>query len=232
MDMAETSKLLARGRGAHEHIRKELVAGRWVPGEKLMPAVLAELYETSTTVIREALTRLAGEKLIVVKPNLGFFVPLLSTHELSDLTEVRCRTEAHAVELAVQRGDITWESELIAAHHQLSRTPRRGPNDPEHVAEAWSDVHRAFHSKLIEACGVPVLIDFSSYLSDSTDLYRRWAAPSRAAAVRNVEKEHAAILAAALDRDAARVAALLRKHYETTARVILESGLVREASGV
>jgi DNA-binding GntR family transcriptional regulator len=219
-------KTRSRVLGVHERIRSDVLNGRWMPGEKLQPVTLADQYRTSTTVIREALTRLAGEKFVVVEPNRGFFVPRLSLSVLRDLTEVRCRTESLALELTIQRGDLAWESELIACHHQLSRTPRRGKDDPHHVFEAWAIAHRAFHAKLIEACNVPVLINLSRQLSDSTELYRRWAAPSPAAGVRDVEREHSDILEATLARDAALASQLLRKHYETTVDVVLNSGLV------
>jgi len=217
--------------GVHELIRADVLRGRWMPGEKLQPITLSEHYKTSTTVIREALTRLAGEKFVTVEPNRGFFVPTLSLAELRDLTEVRCRIEGLGLELAIDRGDLVWESGLIAAHHQLSRTPRRGKNDPQHVAEAWTEAHRAFHAKLIEACAVPVILEVSRQLADSTELYRQWAAPSAAAGERDVEAEHRAILDATLAHDARLASELLTRHYTTTLDIVLHSGLVDGVEG-
>ena len=51
------------------------------------------------------------------------------------------------------------------------------------------------------------------------------SAPSTAAVVRDVEGEHRGILEAALARDADRLAALLRAHYEATVQVVLNAGL-------
>ncbi|MCU1478844.1 MAG: GntR-family transcriptional regulator [Subtercola sp.] len=220
------NKESSRGSGVHGQIHACILSGEWAPGEKLKPAALAERYNTSTTVVREALTRLAGEKFVVMEPNRGFFVPELSLSELRDITEVRCRVEAWALELAVDRGDLTWESALMAAHHQLAKTPRRNAEDPTHVTEAWADAHREFHRKLIEPCGFPVLMDLSQQLHDTTELYRRWAAPSTAAAHRDVEAEHKEILDAVVARDAVLAAELLRKHYEFTMEVVLSSGLI------
>ncbi|MFK4296596.1 DNA-binding GntR family transcriptional regulator [Arthrobacter sp. GAS37] len=216
------------GERVRDQIRLDILNGRWGPGTKLQPASLAVMYDTSTTVIREALTRLTGENMISVEPNRGFFVQQVTFHELADLTELRCRIEAFAVELAVERGDLVWESNVIASHHTLSRTPRRNESDPEHVSEAWAVAHRAFHAKLLEACGVPMVIDLSRQLSDFTEIYRRWAAPSTAATARDVEREHVEILNAVLERDAQQAAALLRAHYERTVQVLLESGIVRD----
>lgn len=211
-------------------IRDEIIDGHWLPGEKLQPTALAERYGVSTTVVREALTRLAGTGFVTVEPNRGFFAPLLALDRLADETELRCRAEGHAVELAITRGDLAWESELIAVHHTLARTPRRDPANPGRVTDAWEEAHRAFHTKLIEPCRLPVLIGLANYLSHSTELYRRWAAPSPAAGERDVEGEHQQILEAVLARDSTTAAALLRAHYEKTVEVILRSGLIHDVS--
>lgn len=210
----------------HDVVRRDILAGQWKPGERLQPTSLAARYDTSTTVVREALTRLAGENFVDVEPNRGFFVPTLSLDVLRDLTEVRCRTEALAVEFAVERGDLTWESDLMAAHHTLSRTPRWTEDDPLHIAETWSDAHRAFHARLIEACEVPVLMELARRLADATELYRRWAAPSTASRTRDAVAEHEEILAAVLNRDAVLASKLLRQHYERTVDVVLRSGFL------
>ncbi|MFK4296584.1 DNA-binding GntR family transcriptional regulator [Arthrobacter sp. GAS37] len=213
-----------------EQIRRDILSGAWTPGGRLQPAVLAPAYSTSTTVVREALTRLSGEGIITIEPNRGFFLPHLSLDQLRDLTEVRCRSEALALELAFERADLGWETTLIGAHHLLARTPRRSATDPNRVDEAWAEAHRAFHRALIEACGVPLLLNLSRQLADATELYRRWAAPSQAAVSRDVEREHVDLLDAALSRDAEQAGELLRRHYERTVEVVLQSGLLREST--
>jgi DNA-binding GntR family transcriptional regulator len=219
-----------RLKDVHESIRADILLGTWRPGKKIRPTELADRYATSTTVVREALTRLAGEDFVSVEHNRGFFVPHLSLDELRDLTEVRCRTEGMAIEFAIQRGDLAWESELIAAHYQLTKTPRRRFDDPLHVADAWADSHRAFHAKLIEASHVPVLMSLSRQLADATGMYRRWSASSTAASGRDVEREHREILDATIARDANRATMLLRHHFETTLEVVVRSGLVEGVS--
>ena len=213
-----------------EGIRRAILQGAWPPGERLQPTTLASNFDTSTTVIRESLTRLAGEGLVRIRPNRGFFVSELDLRELVDITELRCVTEALAARLSVERGDLAWESGLIAAHHNLARTPRRRADDPAQVSEAWSRAHRAFHLKLLEACDCQAMVSLSSNLADSTELYRRWAAPSPAASGRDVEREHEILLDAAVSRDAEALARLLREHYEATVQVVMDAGLVETAN--
>lgn len=207
-------------------LRKDILAGTWLPGEKLLLSELSKRYKTSSTVVREALTRLSGDDLVQLKPNRGFFVPQLSLSELRDFNELRCVTEGLGIRLAVERGDLTWESELIAAHHLLERTQHYRTDEPTKLDDAWVLAHAAFHRKLLEACQVQVLIDLSSRLADSTSLYRRWGGVAPATTPRDVETEHREILNAVTARDAELAAELLRQHYTRTTEVIVESGLV------
>lgn len=208
-----------------DSLRDDILAGRWAPGDKLQLVALTKHYQTSSTVIREALTRLVGDRLVILKPNRGFFVPTLSLAELKDINELRCVSEEFGIGLAVQRGNLAWESELIAAHHTLERTPYRDESENAELTEAWNHAHQAFHAKLLEACGVPVLIDLASTLSDLSQLYGRWAGHATRFTGRDVAQEHREILAAALDRDAELASRLIRNHYETTLNAILESGI-------
>lgn len=210
-----------------ERIRHAILAGVWPPGHRLAPVALSQRFDTSTPVVREALTRMVGENLVVSKTNRGFFVPKLELREFRDITELRCITEALALRLAIERGDLQWETELIAAHHRLARTPRRNSSDPERISDDWSVVHRAFHQALIIGCQCEPMIRIANNLSQSTDLYRCWAAPAPGTLQRDVEQEHRDILDAVLQRDAARAGELLRNHYEETARMVLVAGLVK-----
>lgn len=206
-------------------ITAEILSGAWKPGERLQPHRLADQYSVSTTVVREALSRMTGDGLVVVKPNKGFFIPNLREQELLDITELRCVTETLAVELALQRGDLEWESELIGAHHVMTKTPRRDPKTDQSSSE-WLEAHRAFHATLLAACDCEPMTRIASNLSTATELYRRWASPSASSTSRDVEAEHEQILEAALARDAELTALRLRNHYEITAQVILKSGLI------
>lgn len=210
-----------------EQLRRDILAGRWAPGEKLQLVALSNHYGTSSTVVREALTRLTGDRLVELKPNRGFFVPQLSLDELRDFNELRCISEEFGIGLAIQRGDLQWESEVFAAHHTLERTQRYfddGTLNPE-----WVAAHNLFHAKLLSACGLPVLLELCANLSDTNALYRRWAAEGVAFSERDMDEEHREILQAVLDRDAARAGSLLRAHYTRTMEMILEAGLRTEA---
>ena len=229
MEAMATERTRKRGK-VIDAIRADVLSGVWPPGSRVPPGELAERYETSTTVIREALTRLAGENFLTIEPNRGFFVPALTDGGMRDITDTRCLIEGRALELAIERGGLDWEGELIAAHHLLARTPRRTEDDPSHTTDEWLTAHRAFHEKLIEACGVPALRDFARQLSNATELFRRWSAPDPNARARDVEKEHRDILEAVLARDAETAVELLKAHYQRTSDIVLHRAHLEDAS--
>lgn len=224
--MAKRTDAETLSKHIRDALRNDILEGRWEPGAKLQLTALSEHYETSSTVVREALTRLVGDRLVQLRPNRGFFVPQLSLAELEDITEMRCVNEELAVKLAVERGSLAWESELMAAHHTLERTPRRSEENPNVHTEAWNHAHQAFHAKLVEACGISVLTELTCMLSDLTQLYGRWAGVATRDAKRDIDQEHRDILTAALGRDAERTAALLRNHYQTTMEAVRGAGEV------
>jgi DNA-binding GntR family transcriptional regulator len=174
---------------------------------------------------RRLLTRLAGESLLEAKINRGFFVPQLNLQEFRDVTELRCVTEALALRLALERGNLQWETNLLAAHHRMQKTPRRLPGS-NHVNDEWRRAHWGFHHALLSACGCEPILKIAAGLMQSTDLYRVWASPAKEATKRHVEHEHQDLVDAALARDTNKAIGLLRQHYEETARVVLDAGLM------
>lgn len=223
--MSRRGKADSLGVDIYEQIRSDILTGVWAPEERLSPGALVTRYAASSTVLREALTRLAGESFVVLEPNRGFFVRRLQLDELEDLTLLRCHLESLALRLAIERGGVSWESELVAAHHQLVRTPRRSVADPYRTSEEWSTAHRTFHATLIEACRIPPLLAMCANLFDATELYRRWSAPAPKGFSRDVEAEHAGILEATLGRDTELAVARLCEHYRVTATILMEIGL-------
>lgn len=203
-----------------DRVRADILAGVWAPGEKLALQALAERYGTSSTVVREALSRLAGEKFVVLTPNVGFSVPQLDLQAFRDLTEVRCMTDGLATKLAIERGDLAWESNVVSAHHRLLRTSRRDS------LREWIEMHRRFHDVIISASGVEVLQDLSRSLFDSTELYRRWMGQAELATEEHLaerDHEHNVLVEALLQRDTDLAVATTRAHYEAALQLIDES---------
>jgi DNA-binding GntR family transcriptional regulator len=112
-------------------------------------------------------------------------------------------------------GDVAWEGRILATLHQLSRC--KGGSRSSAEQEAWKAAHRAFHSELISACGMPLLRQFCATLHAQSDRYRRIFLKKHKPD-RNVPKEHAAIAEAVIDRRARDAMQMLRDHVERTGR--------------
>jgi DNA-binding GntR family transcriptional regulator len=206
-------------------VRGDILAGRFRPGERLRLAALTERHGVSLSVVREALTRLAAQKLVTAEPQLGFAVATMSAAELEDLTAVRCDIEGLALRRSIERGDIAWEGRLVSAHHVLANTPAIAPGEPRRLTEDWALAHADFHAALVDGCGSPMLRQIRQSLYDAAELYRRWSLPAEVhrAVPRDVPAEHRALIEATLARDADRAVALLVEHIRYTTRILLES---------
>jgi DNA-binding GntR family transcriptional regulator len=212
----------------YEAVRSDILFGRRLPGSRIQINDLAEQHGVSLGVVREAVTRLASEDLVEASPQRGFRVRSISLADLRDLTWVRVQLETLALRESIAKGDITWETNLVAAHYRLAATPTYfddGSGNP-----AWMAVHGAFHAALTAGAASPHLERIRSQLYDASELYRYWsgALPSRPIR-RAASDEHQAICEAALARDTDKAVSLLAAHLETTARQLEEA--VHEAAG-
>jgi DNA-binding GntR family transcriptional regulator len=189
--------------------------GRLAPGSRLHLSDLAAEHHVSLGVVREAVTRLASERLLDATPQSGFRVRTISIDHLRDLVEARCAIERIVVAESVRHGDTDWEAALVGAHHALTVRPLTIKGMP---SAEWMNAHRAFHVALTSACPNSTLRGIRSQLFDEAELYRQWSAPS-AGGDRNVINEHSDLLAAALAHNAKRSGDLIVEHLRHTARL-------------
>lgn len=87
----------------YRSIKAELLRGAYRPGETIEPRTLAERHFASVTPIRDALHRLAGERLVEASPHDGFRVPLMTENGLRDLYAWQEQLALLAVRLARSR---------------------------------------------------------------------------------------------------------------------------------
>jgi GntR family transcriptional regulator, carbon starvation induced regulator len=213
---------------AFEQLRVDIIGATLKPNERLRIQALSERYGVGATAIREALSRLVPEGLVVFEDQRGFCVAPMSRADLLDLSRTRIDVESLAVGYAVQRGDIQWESDLMSAFHRLSRTP---PPSDSAQRQTWAEAHRQFHAALIAGCGSATLIRLCSLLYDLSERYRNFANSQRESGSRDVGVEHKALLDAALARDAGELTPLLASHFNRTTEIIQNADFMEQGSG-
>lgn len=217
--LASLQGAATRATSLYDQLRADLLAGELEPGAKLAIEALAEHYRTSATPLREALNRLVSDGLVQRREQRGFVAAGISADDLAEITRTRCWLEEIALRESIRAHSTAWEEALVLAHHRLAKTPRslaaeRFEDNPE-----WEPLHRAFHRALIAGCGSRWLLAFCEQLADQHHRYRRLSAP-RAFAKRGVKSEHQQLLDAALAGRADDAVALLRQHFERTAKII------------
>lgn len=205
-------------------LRSDILTGKFLPGQRLPFNELTARYSTSIGVLREGLSRLAEQGLVVSQPQQGFHVTPVIPEDLEDLTEARVEIETLAFRKAMLAGDLAWEARLVAAHHLLDRTPELVDGDPGQVNEDWALAHSEFHRVLLEACPNRRLRDFAGALRDTSEVYRRWSRHLGREQDRDIPGEHQALLQAATGRDVERGVQLLAAHIKYTTNAVLTSG--------
>lgn len=229
--MARTGTAKTLAEDIYQRIRADILGGRLSVGQRLKLAAMAAGYDVSLNIVREALTRLAADKLVKTQPQQGFAVTAMTAAEMRDLTFVRVSIESIALRRTIEQGGVEWEARLLAAHHRLANTPVRLDGAPDGLNEAYVEVHSAFHAALIGACDSPMLMEMRLALHDASELYRRLAYLMQRE-VKDTAFEHRLLMDAALSRDAEAATALLARHYEGTTRVCTEAGLFADAPPV
>lgn len=113
--------------------RSQLCKGEYSPGTQLLVNEHAAVHGVSATPVREAFAKLAGEGLVEDRERLGYFVPLLSSIELTGLLELlelylvraidhgrRCQGHAEVSGLAIETLD---EGKVLMAIAACSDSP-------------------------------------------------------------------------------------------------------------
>jgi GntR family transcriptional regulator, carbon starvation induced regulator len=198
-------------------LRADIVSSRLPPGAKLRLEDLRKAYGVGFSPLREALSRLSENRLVVAIGQRGFRVPEVSAKEIIDVAMVRKEVEGFALRLAIRHGDELWEARVNAASDGFALLQHSAKNTAEDV---WETRHREFHSALIAACQSPWLMHVHGLLTDQFDRYRRLSARSR---LPNTPRWliHKEIAQAAIARKADKAVKLLEDHITEATRLIV-----------
>lgn len=205
---------------AIERLRGDILDGALQPAERLRIQALTERYGIGATAIREALSRLVADGLVSSEDQRGFCVTPVSREDLLDLTQTRIEAEGSALRLAVQLGDIEWESYVLSAFHRLQRTA--APTTPD-LQAAWNVVHRQFHETLLSGCASPWRLRLCRILYDQSERYRSLAIHYTSEKNRDPMHEHRALMEAAMARDGELAVKILSEHFWKTSEIVLKA---------
>lgn len=206
---------------AYLQLRDDILAGELMPLSKLHISNLRQGYATSVSPIREALSRLAAEGLVIKRGQRGHWVAPVSLDELRDITHLRVMLETDALRRSIRHGDLAWEAQIVAAMHRLKGVHGASWDDQKALARAIEKENREFHASLISRCPSEWQLRFISTLYDQTARYRRLSVLNKRERIDPMQGEHARIMETALARDADAACDLLKAHIEAATESII-----------
>ena len=187
---------------AYHAIRGLIVSLELAPGTVIDERSLIERLEIGRTPVREALRRLAHERLVEVYPRRGMFVTGVDVRELARLSEVRVMLEPEAARLAAERATEADRVELTALIEELDAGGSELMGLDERIHRA---VYRAAHNDLLEAT-------LEQYYVLAL---RIWSiALDRAHELEEAVEAHRTLLEAINDGDGERAAETMRAHVQ------------------
>lgn len=206
-------------------IRSDILLGQLKPGTKLKLDMLRTRYDASINTLRETLSRLVSDGLVVNEGQRGFMVVPVSLADLRDITEMRRMLECQAIRQSVERADLDWESRVVGAYHKLSRIESVIEEDPARYGPMLETYNREFHAALISACGSRWLLNFHGVMYDQSLRYRTLAFQVRDFPREQSRAEHRRILDAALARDVEGLVEVISAHITKGAEFYHEEDL-------
>ncbi|BBI59717.1 hypothetical protein HSBAA_10230 [Vreelandella sulfidaeris] len=78
---------------AYRQLKHDIIRGRYAPEQKLLMSHLKEHYGASTGPLREALSQLVADRLVVAISQRGYRVAPMSLAELNDIYDARAQLE-------------------------------------------------------------------------------------------------------------------------------------------
>jgi DNA-binding GntR family transcriptional regulator len=206
----------SQSEAAYLLIRDRILSLALPPGSLVHEAQLREELAIGRTPIREALQRLAHEKLVRSVPNRGTFITDVNITDLARITEVRVVLEGHAARLAAERGtaaDRAALGELLTGLGSFELTDQR------ELMKLDQEIHRSVYR-----CAR------NSFLESTLERYfnlslRLWfLVLDQGVPLREAVTEHRTLLEAILAGDADGAEQAMRRHvsgFESEIRKIL-----------
>lgn len=191
-----------------ETIRSMILSGELAPGSKIPQDALATRFGTSRIPIREALSRLESDGLVVMEPNRGAWVARLDLEECLEIYKIRERLEPLVLSEATAKITDAEIDALEALVIEMTVT-----EDPD----TFLRLDREFHLASYRPADMRQLGGMVERFWNTTQPYRR--AFTRVIGKEGnwiIHAEHKLIIDALRQRDGERAGHLLHEHIRRT----------------
>jgi DNA-binding GntR family transcriptional regulator len=207
---------------AYRRIRDDIIFGKLAPDQKMKLELMRADYGPSVSTLREILSRLTSEGLVIAEGQRGFVVAPVSAENLRELAALRLLLECHAIEQSFKDGDVDWEGRIVAAHHKLALIETRLLAGKKAEPQTWKRYDWEFHHALISACGSTALLETHAPIYDKYLRYQMVVGIFRGQVA---AEEHQKLLACALARDWRMACKILAVHVKACVEVIVANAI-------
>lgn len=190
----------------YAHIFDAILEQRLAPGTKLSEESLGEIFGVSRTIIRRALSRLAHEHVVVIRPNRGAVVASPSIEEARQIVFARRVVEQAVMELVVDN----------ATPAQIEQLRSQVVEEQDFFAQgdrgAGIRLSGEFHLTLAEMANNPPLLSFQrSLVSQSSLIIAQYESGVKSHCSYD---EHFELIDAIQQRDKAKAVRLMMHHLD------------------
>ncbi len=202
----------------YQSMRLAILEGRYVPGERIYEAEVAQALGVSRNPVREAVRRLQQDGLLDVRAHYGIYVTRIPVDEIDDIYRIRAGLEATAAGFATARmtdQDIADLAAIVDAQAQAVASAEPLPRAP--VSSVQAD---QFHHAIHVGANSPRLLAMLEQLYAQVTHFRNLTlrVPGRAAVS---AAGHADILSAMQARDVDCAEERMRAHIDDARHALL-----------
>jgi DNA-binding GntR family transcriptional regulator len=197
----------------YEALKERIMDQIYPPGSRLNIDALSSELNVSPTPVREALARLAAERLVTFEQFKGYSVnPPLTAHQVADLMHVRKILEVDAARQAALR---IMRPDLLAMEKILAELSKERLGLWSEGYRQFNQTDQRFHEILFSAAGNPFLTDAYQALNVHIQLARfshEWGDAEQC----DTCSEHEAIYQALANHDPEAAARAIEAHLNAT----------------
>ncbi|UUD62737.1 GntR family transcriptional regulator [Pseudomonas seleniipraecipitans] len=193
-------------------LRQSIIRMTLAPGQALSEQEIADTFSVSRQPVREAFIRLSEAGLVEIRPQRGTYVVQISQAAVMEARFVREAVEVAVVGSAAEQG--LSEESLDELHELIERQKRCiGPEDHDRFYQ----LDESFHRTLSLGAGHDSAWRVTQEVKAQLDRVRYLSLPDTTPIPKLIE-QHAAILAAVVNRDSNAARAVMQAHLREILR--------------
>ncbi|AYE53701.1 GntR family transcriptional regulator (plasmid) [Priestia megaterium NCT-2] len=201
-------------------LKEMIVQWRLSPGEKINISHLTREINISAIPLREALSRLHSEKLVILEPNKGYRVSdILDNDNMIKMLEARILMETHAVRDIIRNNHISVTEKMAQLTEQMSSMVIG--SSYKKVLE-FTHLDEQFHYTLLNAAGNPFLSEAYEGMHCHLHIARFYHVKGKVDQ-KQAPAEHMEIIEAIRTRDIYRAEMAIINHIQDSGHRLLDN---------